>query len=393
MPVSTYEELLAHYNVNSSLMEQTFSDDHLIEFSSKLDEWEKLSLSLKIPSSEIEDIKSQGGKGMKGIRLLQCWKQRYGSKATYKTLVEALVQIGRIDLAEKVITLRRSLKDVTHSPPSPSEISQATPTSPASSSGIEDVSPPGAMSPSTELANAGKQMKQSVTLTLTELEEEFYRLVMYVEAALKASEVHVDTIKSRFRMLPQSVRRQLQTDENYKETRQKILDSKTIKELFDNLTALKHWSYMMPDTLEHILKDINNDDIHQKIKQYKRKLMAFKASTKLRELIGISFPVPDYCMELTMEVEGWENKTIQEVENRSVNIVRRASYGSPHVSLGWKGVMPGSIKVMFILMESLKLISKKLLNDKGIISVHVDGDILHNNDYTKVNHHQNFYHS
>ena len=68
----------------------------------KLVNGKKLAFSLRIPS-EIEDIKSQGGKGMKGIRLLQCWKQRYGSKATYKVLVETLLQIGRADLAEKVV--------------------------------------------------------------------------------------------------------------------------------------------------------------------------------------------------------------------------------------------------------------------------------------------------
>ena len=98
-------------------------------------------------------------------------------------------------------------------------------------------------------------------------------------------------------MLPQSIRRQQETDIDFKATRQRILDS-TTKELFNNLTALKHWSYMMPDTLE------------------------YKANTKLRDLIGINFPVPDYCIELTMEVEGWEDKTIQEVENRAVNMVQ-----------------------------------------------------------------------
>ena len=158
-------------------------------------------------------------------------------------------------------------------------------------------------------------------------------------------------------MLPQSIKRRHQTDEIYKEARQKILDSKTMKKLFDNLTQLKHWNYMMLDTLAHILKGVEIHDVQKKIDEYKEKLMAFKANTKLKELIGISFPVPDYCMELTMEVEGWEDKTIQEVENRAVNIVRRAAYsGSTQVSLGWKGVSPGSIKVIFILVESVKFI-------------------------------------
>ena len=141
---------------------------------------------------------------------------------------------------------------------------------------------------------------------------------------------------------------------------------------------------MTPDTLAHILKDVKIEDVHKKIDEYKLKLMAFKANTKLRELIGISFPVPDYCMELTMEVVGWEDKTIQEVENRAVNIVRRATYsGSPQVRLGWKGVSPGSINVTFILVESVKFISEKML-ENGVLGVKVDGDVTHSIGSAKV---------
>ena len=69
MAVPTYEELLAHCNVDSSLIEQTCNDHHLIECGCQLDEWERLALFLSMPSPEIEEIKSQGGKGMKGIKL------------------------------------------------------------------------------------------------------------------------------------------------------------------------------------------------------------------------------------------------------------------------------------------------------------------------------------
>ena len=149
MAVPTYEELLAHCNVDGSLMDQTFSNNHLMELGSQLDEWEKLALSFQIPSSEIEDIKSQGGKRMKGIRLLQCWKQRCGSMATYKVLVKALLLISRTDLAE-VIALQKSSQDTIPSlcPPSPSETSRSTPTSPVSSRCIQDMTPLAATSPS-----------------------------------------------------------------------------------------------------------------------------------------------------------------------------------------------------------------------------------------------------
>ena len=394
MAVPTYEELLSHYGVENSIMKQTFDDEHLREFSLRLDMWERLAKFLGMSNSDIVDIKSQGDAAGQRLGMLECWKQRCGSKATYEAMVKALLQISRTDLAENVINLRQSSIEIhtlgtittNQTLPCRNEPSLTAPTSPASSSGIEGAVSPSAMSPLSLATTPSEHTAQEVISTLSELEEEFYDLVIYVEDALEDSKVSINTIIRRFRMLPQSIKRQHETDENYKKTRRRILNSKTVKKLFDNLTELKHWNYMMPETLAHILKDVKIDDVHKKIDEYKDKLMAFKANTKLIELINTSFPVPDYCMELTMEVEGWEDKTIEEVENRAVNIVRRAVYGSPHISLGWKGVIPGSIKVMFVLTESVKLISEKLFEDNGVVSIQVDGDIFHCNDYTKVNH-------
>ena len=391
MAVPTYDELLAHYDLDSSIMRETFDDKHLRQFSLKLDVWETLAKFLEMPNSDIMSIKSQGDVEVQKLRMLECWKQRCGSMATYEAMVKALLQISRTDLAEKVIKLRRSSKDIptlettsaSQALSCPNESSLIAPTSPASSSGID--SP--ALSLLSLPATPSEQTAQ-VTSTLRELEEEFYDLVIFIEDTLENSKASLNTIIRRFRMLPQSVRRQHQTDENYKEIRKSILNSKTIKELFDNLTELKHWNYMTPDTLAHVIQDVKIDDIHKKIKKYTGKLSAFKTNTKLRELVGRSFSVPDYCMELTMEVEGWEDKTIQEVENRAVNIVRRAVYssssGSPCVSLGWKGVIPGSIKVTFILMESVKLIPERILQYSGVVSVQIDGEIYQRNRYTKV---------
>ena len=390
MAVPTYEELLVHYDIDSSIMKESFDDKHLRQFSLSLDLWETLAKFLEMPNLDIANIKSQGDAVVQTLKMLECWKQRRGSMATYEAMVKALLQINRTDLAEKVITLRQSSgqsKSITANKNLSyhKESSWIAPTSPRSSNGIEDASSLAAMSPLSLPANPTEHSAPEVIQTLRDLEDEFYELVTFVEATLKNSNVQIDTITRRFSMLPQSIRRQHQTDECYKETRRRILNSKSIKKLFDNLTELKHWNYMTPDTLAHILKDVKIDDVHKKIDEYKDKLLAFKANTKLRELVDISFPVPDYCMELIMEVEGWEDKTIQEVENRAVNIVQRAAYSdSSHVSLGWKAVNPGSIKITFILMEIVKLIPSRLLEDNGIVSVQVDN--LHGKDYTKVNH-------
>ena len=141
--------------------------------------------------------------------------------------------------------------------------------SPVSSNGIEDTYSSAAASCSFPLAIKDKQTVQAVKETLRELEEEFLKLVMFIEDALEKSQVKLNTIIRRFSMLPQSVRRQHETDENYKEVRRSILGSKMVKQLFDNLTELKHWNYMMPDILAHILKGVEIDEVHTKINEYK----------------------------------------------------------------------------------------------------------------------------
>ena len=396
MAIPTYDELLVKHDMEKFIMKQTFDDKDLRQFSLTLDMWEILAKFLEMPNPDIANIKSQGEAAGQKIRMLESWKQRCGSMATYEVMVKALLKISRTDLAEKVIEFRVPSRDTPTLETAtsnqklsyPQESSQTAPTSLASSSGIEDACSPAAtaaVSPSSLPAMSCEYLAQRVTQSLQELEEEFLQLVIFIENTLDNSQVNLNTIIRRFSMLPQSVKRKHETDENYKETRRKILESKTVKQLFNNLTELKHWNFMMPDILAHILRGVEIDAVIKKIDEYKHKLVAFKANTKLRELIGISFPVPDYCLELIMKVEGWEDKTIQEVENRAVNIVRRAVYsGGPQVSLGWKGVISGCIEVTFVLMESVKLIPERLLEDSEVVCVQVDGDVFHSKDYSKL---------
>ena len=368
MAVPSYEELLTQWKIDSASVEQTFSDYRVMEFASKLDRWEMLAKSLKIPNSEIESIGDKGTAELQRIKLLECWKHRCGSKATYKAMIEALLQINRTDLAETIIDMIMRSSSANDNMAANESIARQPNSCRTSTMAQEE------------------QMK----LALTELEKEFFDLVVYAEVTLTNNQVHLDTITRRFRMLPLSVKRQYQTDDNYSMTRRRILNSSTIKELFDNLTELKHWNYMTPETLAHILQDINIDDIHHKIEEYTSKLAIFKANTKLRDLIGISFPVPDYCIELTMITEGWEDKTISDVEKSAMNILRRATYGDHNIQIGWKAINPGSIVLVFILMKSTTPeihFSEKLCEicqEGGVTNVCVDGHIFYGHDCSEI---------
>ena len=378
MAVPSYDELLRIHGMDSIEMEETIQKHQLMDFSINLDTWEMLANSLEMEDSDIASIRRQGSMEEQKLRLLECWKQRCGSRATYEVLAKALLRIKRTDLAEKVMTMRLSVREIHTSAGATNEGRSSTPLSPASSSGVEDMSPSSAASP----VAIDVHPAPGITSTLKELQEDFYQLVTRIEDTLKENEVQLDIITRRFRMLPESIKRHHQRDEHYRDIRRRIMNSSSIKDFFDNLTELKHWSYMMPDTLEYILKDVTIDAVHEKIGKYREKLSTFKTKTTLRDLIGTNFPVPDYCIELTMEVKGWEDKTIEEAEKAVGNMMRIAAY--QHVPLGWKGVEPGSMKLTFILLEPIKVASDiSLLNAKkytGVITIKLDDNLLYTDD-------------
>ena len=385
MAVPTYDELLVRFKVKRSHMELPFRDDHKIDLALRLDSCtcELLARSLAIPTSEIDNITNNR---KKAIHLLECWKRRCGSGATYELLAKALLEIQRTDLAEIVVDftllLRSRRKDTaaittdqTQSQSGESDF--ATPPSPASSSGVE-------MSPSPEPPNPPPSAKPAqvwaITQTLSELQEEFFQLVTFVEDTLDKNHIEMKVLTRRFRMLPASVLKETR-NKIYTRTKRRILKSKTTKEIFDNLTELKHWGFMMPEPLERILQDVKIDDIHQKISNYKGKLLQFKTCTKLKDVIDTQFPAPEYCMYLTLKVEGWENKTIGEAEKNVVNMIIRDEYSGHDTILGLGAVNAGCIELTFVLVEFINIKFEVVKSTTGVKHIQLDGDILYRNGY------------
>ena len=76
------------------------------------------------------------------------------------------------------------------------------------------------------LSQPSEHTAQEVISTLRELEEEFYDLVIYIEDTLENSQACLNTITRRFRMLPQSVKRQHQTEKATKKQDEGFLNLK-----------------------------------------------------------------------------------------------------------------------------------------------------------------------
>ena len=191
------------------------------------------------------------------------------------------------------------------------------------------------------------QLNKEVEQNLKELRDDFFHLNNGVEDSLKKSGINLEVLTRRFRMLPRSIRRQ---EEAFSEIRQRALKSTTIKELFDNLTGLKHWSYMTPEILTYIVQDVK--EVHFDMAVYESKLLRFKTKTKLKDLISWEFLLPDFYMELHIKVRGWQEKTIDDAEKSVHTLLARAGYRNPKVG-GLQGVRQGCIELVYVLLESI----------------------------------------
>ena len=70
MAVPTYDDLLEHHSIEKSIMKRTFDDEDIREFSLTLDMWEILAKFLRIPNSDISNIKSHGDAVEQKIKML-----------------------------------------------------------------------------------------------------------------------------------------------------------------------------------------------------------------------------------------------------------------------------------------------------------------------------------
>ena len=101
-PVSV-EELQAHYNVSSDVMNKTCSEKHILDISIFLDDWRLVAPRIGLEQHDVDAvIRNAHKEEERRLNVFRKWKGKCGYKATYRRLIEALLAIGRADLAERV---------------------------------------------------------------------------------------------------------------------------------------------------------------------------------------------------------------------------------------------------------------------------------------------------
>ena len=105
----TLEDCVKQFSISVELLDTTVSDKHIDEVSRFL-EWKRVAPYLKLDDSEVDKVNSDGKDELeRRFKTLQKWKRKFSFKATYKSLIQALLDSGRAKHAEKVCKLLASL--------------------------------------------------------------------------------------------------------------------------------------------------------------------------------------------------------------------------------------------------------------------------------------------
>ena len=97
-------------SVHPEKLNESVSDDHLRAIAIFLTSWRKVATYLGLSENDLGDVEQEGKDEQdKRIKVLQIWKGKFAFKATYRMLVEVLLQLAKADVAEKVLLLLKGM--------------------------------------------------------------------------------------------------------------------------------------------------------------------------------------------------------------------------------------------------------------------------------------------
>ena len=105
----TVDELAEEAGLSLQCLEKAFCVEHVHALSEFCDPWENIGYHLKLTKSNINSIwEDNATTEGKGIVMLENWKEKLAHKATYRVLIEALIQSEH---AQQALNLCQRLKD------------------------------------------------------------------------------------------------------------------------------------------------------------------------------------------------------------------------------------------------------------------------------------------
>ena len=101
----TLDDCIQHFDLAAEDLDATCSDEHILSVSKLLD-WRGVAPYLNLTEPEVDEVDLDGrDERDKRHKTLQKWKSKFAFRATYRKLIQALLESGKADHAEEVCKL------------------------------------------------------------------------------------------------------------------------------------------------------------------------------------------------------------------------------------------------------------------------------------------------
>jgi hypothetical protein len=357
----TANELAEEAGLSLNCLDLKFRMDHDPHKLAKFcDPWENIGYHLHLDSATISSIKEDNSTAEKRrIATLQSWKQKFAHRATYRVLIQALIESGRAQQALDLCYKIKELRPASERDGASSSISRDDPWLLIT----EPMSPLDRGLATEEFIIPDVDITQSIEI-------------------LKALYIHV---QNRFFQSDDAgmgvTLRQLQTcistlPSFTTDTPQVLLEVSSIPHFVHNLK--QYCGPLDPDILVHLIKELGNVDTKSMMSMYIRALHSFQYRTKLKDFVGnYEGPTPpdSEYKEIQIKVgENWQEKTLADVKEIKHQISRRS----------WllKKISEGSVRVTFMIPRGedleLDVHLRDYLKSQGVLEISVCGVYIFN---------------
>jgi hypothetical protein len=327
------------------------------------DPWENIGHRIHLDSATINRIREDNSTTEKRrVATLESWKQKFAFKATYRVLVQALIENGRaqtaLDLCTKIKELRPASESdgasVTSRDPS---LFMNEPTSPTD----HDSTTEGFTIPDVDIARSIKI-----------LETQFSRIqTHFLQSDAAGTGVTLQQLQNCISTLPS-----FKTDKP-----QVLLGVGSIPQFSYYLK--QYCCALDPDILEGLIEILGDIEMKSMMSKYSSELQSFQRRTKLKDFIGnYEGPTPPEYKEIQIKFgDNWREKSLADVKQMKCQISRWL----------WlmKMVSEGSVCVTFMIPRGevleLDVHLREHLQSQGVLEISVRGVCIFNCEGKKLN--------
>ena len=185
------------------------------------------------------------------------------------------------------------------------------------------------------------------------MEKSFSDLVERVMNSFLVNKVSVREIQSSIKHIPVTLK--LQLGDIFERRVLNLLETKQIEELFHQLSF--SWDYLNPGLLHFLVDEFGSPDDKISMTSYLKKLNKFQASVKIGDFINAKHTETSshlsYYKIITIMNNGWEDKTLQDVENFKIELCNRSHL--PQSFLTKTSIEKSSIAIVFYLPNKIEI--------------------------------------